>query len=716
MTKHLYSLEGFVKRHPDGYGFLIPIETDKKDVFLPKRTMEGIMTNDKVLVKVFQEVKNTDTHGEIIKVIERSAKKIVGVFTILNDKTGVLVDQENHWGENLKILMEDSKGAENRNWVEVEVKNYPGHPAGFSGVVTNVIGHMNDPLFDTKRAIATHMIPEGFSDDTLKELKKIDHKVNLDPKSKRKDLRDLNFITIDGVTAKDFDDAVYIETTGKGFHLYVAIADVSHYVKPGSALDSDAYEKGNSSYFPMYVVPMLPEVLSNELCSLKPNVDRYAMVADIHMNFRGEIESKDFYEAIICSKSRVTYAEAQEIIDGNPIEKHAHVEKDILRAYDLSKILISRRSGRGSLDLDIPETQVILDESGTPVDIVKSERVFAHRLIEELMLAANISVAQFFVEKEIDAIFRNHENPDPDRLQTLQSFLETFGEKITLSGGKMQKKMTKALQKFKGKVEGQILSQLTLRSMKQAQYSADNKGHFGLNFDEYTHFTSPIRRYPDLIVHRLLKAQVYGPKYGYQFEKLEDLETAGTNCSATEQRSVKAERLLVSIKKARFAQKLVGEELPGTISSIAKFGIFVNLRQYDVDGLVRISDLGADYFIFEEETLQLRGERSGYIYKMGQEVNVIVAAANPDLGQIDFSLVSDAFTPSKSKRKTSIRKKKKKVHSESSDSKSENTKGKKKSKKFGRKKTPNIGKKKTSSPNSGSSTKKKKSNKKRRRK
>lgn len=681
MTKHLYNIEGLVKRHPDGFGFLLPDDKSKKDVFLPKHTMEGIMSNDRVSVKVFIDQRTNEIYGEILKVVQRFTSNVIGIYHSHNNTHGIILDKENHWGQNLKIEINKALNAKENEWVEVKVLTYPGHPAGFTGEVVQVIGHRNDPMFDTKRAIALHSIPEGFSKDTEKEIKSLKPSIEIEGQEHRKDLRDTPFVTIDGVTAKDFDDAIHVETTDRGFNLKVAIADVSHYVKPKTALDKDAYNKGNSSYFPMYVVPMLPEILSNELCSLKPRVDRFALVCEMLIDFKGELLKYDFYEAIINSHARITYGEAQEIVDGFSPEAFRHVEDHVKKASDLAKILMNRRYTQGSLSLEIPETQVILDESGTPVDIIKSERVFSHKLIEEMMLIANVAVARFFEDKELNGIYRVHSDPDPEKLNVLERFLKSFGTQVSLEGGKLQKRITKSLKKYAGKPEEKILAQLTLRSMKQAQYSGENDGHFGLAFDHYTHFTSPIRRYPDLIVHRVIKAHLYGPKRGYWAPSIEEIDTAATHCSATEQRSVKAERFLISVKKARFAQKLVGEEFEGRIASVTKFGVFVSLREYDIEGLVRIDELGNDYFIFDEESLSLRGERSGYTYKMGQEVTVLVAAANHELGQIDFQLKSNAFTPAKSKPKAYARKKKK-----AEKARREKPRGKKESSSRGKKK------------------------------
>lgn len=689
MIKHLYNTVGTVKRHPDGFGFLIPDNTEEKDVYLPKHTMEGIMTNDKVEVKVYNDSKSKkDVYGDIIKVVQRSKQNIVGIYHNLNDDYGLIVDKENHWGMNLHIPIQQNMGAKEKEWVRCEVITYPGHPKGFTAKIVEIIGHCDDPAFDVKRAIAINGIPEEFNKNTLREVQSLDPEVDLTGTEYRRDLRSKNFVTIDGVTAKDFDDAVYVETRREGFKLWVAIADVSHYVKPGSSLDDDAYDRGNSSYFPMYVVPMLPEILSNELCSLKPNVNRLAMVAEMLIDFRGELQDAEFYEAIIESKSRVTYGEAQEIIDGESIKKHKHVEMDIQRASDLAKILMAKRYGAGALDLEVPETEVILDESGTPVDIIRSERVFAHKVIEELMLIANVAVARFIGghDDEVQGIYRTHEEPNEEKLKILENFLKTFGTQTTLAGNKLQKRITKALKKYSDRPEGQILNTLTLRSMKQAKYTVENVGHFGLNFDYYTHFTSPIRRYPDLVIHRILKHLVYGKKLNYSVFSSHELDSTVVHCSATEQRSVKAERFVTAVKKARFASKLIGEELEGTITSVTRFGIFVSLRQYDIEGLVRVFDLGNDHFKFNEETLELTGDRSGYIYKMGMPVNVVVAACNSELGQIDFNLVSEAFTPSKKKKLKPKKAKKEDSNSSSKhNKKSKDKKTKSKSKSHSKK-------------------------------
>ncbi|MGZ3772937.1 MAG: ribonuclease R [Bdellovibrio sp.] len=636
-------LNGTIKRHPDGFGFFIPDDIEHPDVYIPRPSMEGIMTNDKVAIEVFPE-KGTDRfRGDIIKVLSRGTKTVVGRFYRMNDRMGALRDEGRGWGQDLKIKIEDSLNAKDKELVAAQIITYPEHGKSFVGKVTEVIGDALDPLTDIKRVIRSNNIPLEFSKETLEEAKNFDEIPDEKDFKNRVDLRGKNLITIDGATAKDFDDAVHVEISENGFNLYVAIADVSHYVKLGTAINKDAYERGTSVYFPNFVVPMLPEVLSNGLCSLNPHVPRLCLVAEMLFDFTGEMKRSKFYEAVMESKARVTYGEAQEIIDGNDIEKFQHVKESILRLADLAKILMAKRFKEGSLDLEIPETELVIDGAGVPIDIQRSERLFAHRLIEEMMLAANVAVAKFLASREIPALYRIHEPPNEQAIRLLEKYLTNFGGKTKLDNGKLQKRLTKALEEFANRPEAQIINILTLRSMSQAKYSMNNVGHFGLGFEFYTHFTSPIRRYPDLIVHRLLKNQVV-PQSSYRLMSEDDLSSAGTVLSAAEQRSVKAERQVQSIKKARFMEKFIGQEFDGIISSVAKFGVFVLLREYDVDGLVRLDDLSAERLEYDEENLRLVGKKSGFAYCIGDIIRIQVAAADPELGQINFVPVTAETT------------------------------------------------------------------------
>lgn len=656
MKKNFQFLNGTIKRHPDGFGFFIPEQTDHADVYIPRHSMKGAMTHDKVMVEVFPEKGSARFRGDIVKIISRGTKSIVGVYQRINDRSGMIKDEGKGWGDDLRIDTEHSMNAKTGQLVKADIVTYPEEEGKFIGKITQVIGDAQDPLTDIKRVLFQNNIPHEFPASVESEAKNFSEKVSEADMRGRKDLRSLNFITIDGATAKDFDDAIYIEANDRGFLLYVAIADVSHYVRPGSAIDKEALTRGTSVYFPNFVVPMLPEVLSNGLCSLNPHVPRLSLVAEMQMDFTGQIIESKFYEAVIESKARVTYGEAQEVIEGTEVQKLKHVSKDILLAADLAKILMAKRFREGSLDLEIPEVQIVIDSAGLPVDFIKSERLFAHRLIEEMMLSANVAVAKFLSDAEIPAIYRIHESPNETALEILEGYLNRFGSRVDMHAGMLQKRLTKALQEFEGKPEAQVLNILALRSMSQAKYSPNNVGHFGLGFQFYTHFTSPIRRYPDLIVHRLVKSLVMqGSAYKAMTE--EDLASDATMLSAAEQRSVKAERQFQSIKKARFMSKFLGEEFEGIISSVTKFGVFVLLRAYEVDGLIRMENLSKEKLEFDEENLVLFGRKTGQAFSIGDVVKIQVAGADAEAGQVDFDLVevisagaSDYQPPARSDR------------------------------------------------------------------
>ncbi|MCB0407358.1 MAG: ribonuclease R [Bdellovibrionales bacterium] len=636
----LKTLSGYIKRHPDGFGFFIPDNLDEPDVYIPKKSMMDVMSNDRVEVEVFPEPGGHRFRGDVTKVLKRTITTCTGHYTQLKNGQGVLFDKSFAWGSDMRVTNTNNHAVKDGDWVSVQIKSYPGDAEGFVGDVVAVIEDIDNPLNDSLRVLASSGIPYEFSAKTLKEVSGWSEFVEEKDKQGRRDLTKTPLITIDGKTAKDFDDAIFVEQNHEGFHLIVAIADVSHYVKPGTSLDDDAYEKGTSTYFPNFVSPMLPEKLSNTLCSLKPNEDRLAVVADMKLDFQGELQDVEFYEAVICSHARVTYGQAQEVIDneGEELNEFAHVKDVILRAADLAKILMVKRFKNGALNLEIPETEIELDETGEPVDIMQSERLFSHKLIEEMMLMANVAVAEHFTKKEIPAIYRIHDVPNEESLENLNAFLRTLGAQKNIGGGSLQKKITRALQEFQGHAKEHIINVLVLRSMSQAKYDSNNIGHFGLGFPDYTHFTSPIRRYPDLIVHRLLKASLNLGK-GYRLMSEDELSSAGTLLSACEQRSVKAERQIVAIKKARFMRKFLGQEFEAIISSITKFGAFAILRQFDIDGLIRLEELGVG-LEYDEANMRLFSGRTGLEYTVGDPVKIIVAEANIDDGRIDFVLAS----------------------------------------------------------------------------
>ncbi len=654
-TEHV---TGLVKRHPDGFGFLIPDQADHPDLFLSRKEMNGIMTNDRVKAEVKKEKGGDRYYGVDVEILNRGITRVVGKVKKGPKGDLELLDGVQKWGAILKIPYKNSRGAVDGDLVAVEIIEYPDRGATFTGKVVEIIGDGEDPNNDIKRVLHQHQVPMDFPFNVRNEVSSIPEQVLEKELAGRKDLREKPLITIDGVTAKDFDDAIYVESTHNGFRLWVAIADVSHYVRPGTALDEAAFERGTSVYLPNFVVPMLPEELSNGICSLKPEVDRLAFVCEMGIDFDGEIKDSQVYEAVIHSHARVTYGEAQGIIDGNEKHKKPEVEENILQAANLAKILMAKRFREGSLDLEVPETEVVVDDLGQTIDVIKSERVFAHKLIEEMMLSANVAVARMIQKKEQPALFRVHAAPDAEDIDKIQHYLSGFGSSKTLRGGHLQKKLTKSLQEFKNRPEGVVLSILTLRSMNQACYSPDNIGHFGLGFADYAHFTSPIRRYPDLVVHRILKKLFTPSATGFLYNE-EDLMSFGTVLSAAEQRAVKAERQVISIKKARFMNEKIGEIFPGIISSVAKFGVFVLLRQFDIDGLVKVDNLGDDFFEFDEEHMILFGKKTGKKFRLGDSVRVLVSAVDIDEGKIDFLLTKEGSDELVTNTKTNRRDNKK---------------------------------------------------------
>ena len=502
-----------------------------------------------------------------------------------------------------------------------------------SGEVIDVDDPQKDPLRMLQKFDIPHKFPSAVSTNGSVE-------VHID--RSRTDLRHLPFVTIDGITAKDFDDAIYVEKTKKGWSAWVSIADVDHYVKEGTPLDKEAYQRGNSTYFPNFVSPMLPHYLSQDLCSLNPHVPRLTMTAEMHYDSKGDLKKSFFYESVICSHARLTYEDAQSIIEGNKIEKvSTEAQQSVENAKSLSKTLLEQRIKKSSITLELPETEIILDELGEPINVIKIYRLFSHKLIEELMLAANQAVAHFLIQKKISSIYRIHEKPEYEDLYQLNQFLKTLG--ISLFRNKNSKKKVKTatlisycLQKMKDHPKKGILNHLILRSLPQARYSAYNKGHFGLQFENYTHFTSPIRRYSDLIVHRLLKRALKVSKGDLLSSK--ELERRAILLSQCEQRSVKAERQIANIKRARFMKKHIGEEFSGVISSVTKFGFFVTLNEYPIDGLIHMNNLGGRWK-FNPSQLFLKAVPSNYYIRQGDDVKVQVAVCNVEEGFVDFELL-----------------------------------------------------------------------------
>ena len=670
---------GRIKRNPDGFGFFVSESDEIEDIYIPKEEMKGVFTNDLVKITVNRKSGRFGTRGKIKRIVERSANRYVGRLNFNpNNSTYYLKDSSHSWGQSLNIYNPDRHPE--GDLVLVEITAYPklGDVGGFEGKIISSLGSSVDPNMDNIRILHESKVPIEFSKMALTEAEKLGDEVREEDKKGRRDLRDVSLITIDGVTAKDFDDAIYVEKKpAGGFKLIVAIADVSHYVKKDSHLDQEAYDKGTSVYLSNFVCPMLPEAISNGLCSLNPNVDRLAFCCEMHLSSTGKVESYEFYEAVIKSHARVTYGQAQEFIEDGISEFTKDVEENIKQAEELAIVLNEKRMSEGSIDFDLPAVKVLVDDSGEATDLVKEDRIFAHRLIEELMLVTNICASKFLEKHKQGQLYRVHESPEQEDLDKLQSLLKRLlgGGISRIRSGFDFQKLNKKLSELERPALKDIVQGLTLRSLRQANYSSANKGHFGLGFTHYAHFTSPIRRYPDLVIHRQIKSVLTGDTPYAE----DDLSTMGTILSAAEQRAVKAERKVISIKKARFFERYVGEEFEGYISSMAKFGLFVALIEFPLDGLVKVEDLSGDQFIYDEESLTLKGKKTKKVFTVGDRVRIRVAMVSLDEGKIDFELLSHKGQKAKG-RAAAMYEGKRKDNKKKTSSKKDSTKTKVKNK------------------------------------
>ncbi|WP_249384015.1 ribonuclease R [Chitinivorax sp. B] len=643
IAEKLDLIKGRVQGHKDGYGFLVP-DDGGDDLFLGPKEMHKVLHGDRALVKEVGKDFKGRREGRIVEVLERRNAKLVGR---LFNQRGVLfvVAEDKRISQDILVAPQDVGDAQSGQVVMVELIAQPDKYAQPQGRVIEILGNYGDSGMEIEIALRKHDLPFEFSAEAEAQAKKTPKKVRkLDWKPdaglKREDLREMPLVTIDGETARDFDDAVYCEPAGKGWRLVVAIADVSYYVRPDDALDITSRERGNSVYFPRRVIPMLPEQLSNGICSLNPDVERMCMVCDISISARGEIKKYRFFPAVMHSKARLTYNKVWEMLSepASPLrEEYSTVLPHVEHLYKLFQILLAARHRRGAIDFETVETQMIFNDGGKIDRIVPVSRNDAHRLIEECMLAANVCASDFLQQHEHPALYRIHEGPTAEKLDNLRSFLKEFA--LTLPGGDdpHAKDYAQLLEKVKQKPEAALLQTAMLRSLQQAVYSPDNVGHFGLAYDGYTHFTSPIRRYPDLLVHRAIKAVLREDKYkpGMKWAEL------GIHCSMTERRADDATRDVENWLKCFYMKDRVGECFTGTVSAATSFGIFVLLDDVYVEGLVHISELGSDYFRFDQALHCLVGERTGQRYRLGDRVRIKVVRVDLETSKIDFVLVED---------------------------------------------------------------------------
>ena len=651
---------GFVSAHSDGFGFLI-CDDSRDDIFLSYRQMRAVFHGDRVMVRIRGLDRRGREEGEIVEVLQSNTSELVG---------RVYFEQKLPFLESLnrridhKILIEnyDTPPTEGQIVVGAVLNSPTLHGLATVKIIETLGDHLTADM-GVEIALRNHDIPVHFSNDALSEADVLPINVKAHHKSNRVDLRDLDLVTIDGEDARDFDDAVYCELRpNDGFRLLVAIADVGHYVLPDSALDQAAYERGTSVYFPQYVVPMLPEKLSNGLCSLRPDLDRLALVCDMTISARGRISGYEFYEAVICSKERLTYTEVGGWINAGEFPRH---QDSLAALLKLAELLADKRAARGALDFDTTEVGFAFDRDGRVNSILPLSRNYAHRVIEEAMLCANVCAARLIERCQVPGLYRVHDRPESEKINSLRDFLAGYG--IDLGNGESADYQA-AIGALRGEKNGHVLQVALLRSLQQAVYQQENRGHFGLAFSHYTHFTSPIRRYPDLLVHRLIKSLIHGEPpikgvrqpqrssrnihYDYDAEAVVQL---GVHCSYTERRADDAVYEVLEWIKCDYLSDRSGDDFEGVISSVTKFGFFVELSGLYVNGLVHVSSLLGDYYHFDVKNQCLVGERRRDSFALGDLVTVQLASVNVDERKIDLELLTHAPLRRKSKASRSVK-------------------------------------------------------------
>lgn len=638
-------LVGRLQGHAKGFGFLIPDDRNQEDVFIAPENMGGALHNDRVMVKVFKDKgkSSRSREGEVVKVLERSNKTVVGTFE--KDKYfGFVIPDDRRIHQDIFIPKDETMNAKTGYKVVAEIVSWPERRRNPEGRIIEILGHKDDVGTDVLSIIKKFNLPEEFPDDVLEEARRIPQEVSQKEVDRRKDLRALNTFTIDGADAKDLDDAVSIELLENGnYRLGVHIADVSFYVKENSALDRDALTRGTSVYLVDRVVPMLPKELSNGICSLNPMVDRLTMSVFMEIDAEGKVVDYEIFESVIRSKKRMIYEDVSKILEENDpalFEEYGDFVDDLRKMEQLCKILNERRMKRGSLDFDLDEPKITLDVRGKPISIYPYERRIANRIIEEFMLICNETVAEHIHWAKYPFLYRVHEEPDIEKLLEFNEFIHNFGYHLKgIGGGIHPKALQDLLNKVSGSREEGIISAVMLRSLQKAKYSHENLGHFGLAAKYYTHFTSPIRRYPDLMVHRILKDVLHNKLDSERISYLENrLPDIALHCSERERVADDAERETEDLKKAEFMLDKVGMEFDGIISGVTNYGLYVQLEN-TVEGLVRITTLEDDYYIYNEKHYCLIGERTRKLYRLGDAVRVKVVRVDLASREIDFVLV-----------------------------------------------------------------------------
>jgi len=629
---------GRVTGHPDGFGFLIP-DAGGDDLFLSPRQMRQVLHGDRVVARVVGRDPRGRLEGSITEVLERHNHSVVGRY-FTESGVGFVIPDNKRLSQDILVPPENRGDAQEGQIVVAAIVEQPNKRIQPVGKIVEILGEHRAPGMEIDIAIRAHELPHEWPQEVEDEATAYGPEVAEEAKQGRLDLRDVPLVTIDGEDARDFDDAVYCERTKQGWKLFVAIADVSHYVEPASALDQEAEKRGTSVYFPERVIPMLPEVLSNGLCSLNPEVDRLCMVCEMDISEDGKLQAFDFHEAVMRSHARLTYNQVAAMVVDRTLEsrrEYPELIEHLDRLYDLFQALYKSRRKRGAIDFETTETRIVFNDERKIEQIVEVHRNNAHRLIEECMIMANVAAARFLEKHEIPALFRIHEGPVPEKVEDLRSFLGELALKLGGGDEPGPGDYAKLLTSIQEREDLHLIQTVMLRSLKQAIYVPDNHGHFGLSLEAYAHFTSPIRRYPDLLVHRAIRHILRGGKAEtYRYSK-GDMSLLGEHCSMTERRADEATRDTVDWLKSEYMQDKLGEEFMGHISSVTSFGLFVSLDDIYVEGLVHVTSLKSDYYKFDAVHHRLIGERSGKNYQLGDAIKVRVARVDLDEKKIDFT-------------------------------------------------------------------------------
>ncbi|WP_078429941.1 ribonuclease R [Alkalihalobacterium alkalinitrilicum] len=650
-------IKGRVQGNAKGFAFIIPEVQGETDVYVSQSDLGGAMNGDTVLVRLHPKSTGTRPEGSIIRIIERGMQQIVGTY-MDHEQYGMVVADDKRIPNNIFIPKTASKGAAEGHKVVVKITKFPEGRNSAEGEVTEILGHKNDPGIDILSIIHKHGLPQEFPQDVLNQAEGVPDEIDPEEIKNRRDLRDKTIVTIDGADAKDLDDAVNVEKLENGNYLLgVHIADVSYYVKEGSPIDVEAEERGTSVYLVDRVIPMIPHRLSNGICSLNPKVDRLTLSCEMEITPDGQVIAHDIFQSVIRTTERMTYTEVRKILqdeDEEVLQRFEPLIPFFKQMGELANILRKKRFERGAIDFDFKEAKVLVDEEGKPTDVVIRERSVAERLIEEFMLAANETIAEHFHWLKVPFIYRIHDDPKEDKLNKFLEFITNFGYVVRGTANSIHPRaLQQLLEAVRGEPEETVISTVMLRSMQQAKYNPESLGHFGLSTEFYTHFTSPIRRYPDLIVHRLIRTYLVEGKTDEKTQShwKNRLDEIAKHSSEMERRSVDAERETDEVKKAQYMEDKIGETFTGMISGVTNFGIFVELEN-TIEGLVHVSYLTDDYYSYDERAYAMIGERTGNVFRIGDELEVRCINVNVEESSIDFEIVG-MKEPKKRDRKVS---------------------------------------------------------------